>query len=192
MKPFGRTSLAVVLLLTSSLIGCPAIAENIDERLYGVLHDAYRSSEMDVLMKAATRLGDHPAILGGSLFLATYGGPKEREASKLLFTGLVGTQAVVGGLKYGVNRPRPEGLSPRTNSSFPSGHAAGAFVVATVLADRYRAYRVPLYVGASAVCFSRVYLGRHYPGDVLAGALLGYVGAKVTLHFEKRVLKISL
>ena len=191
MKPFGRTSLAVVLLLTS-LIGRPAIAENIDERLYEVLHDSYRSSEMDVLMKAATRLGDHPAILGGSLLLATYGGPKEREASKLLFTGLVGTQAMVGGLKYGVNRPRPEGLeSPRTNSSFPSGHAAGAFVVATVLADRYRAYRVPLYVGASAVCFSRVYLGRHYPVDVLVGALLGYVGAKVTLHFEKRVLKIS-
>jgi len=192
MNALGRHALALVFVLTCT-VGGPATAENIDERLYDALHNSYRSSEMDVLMRSVTRFGDCRIILGGSLFLATYGEPRQKDTSKLVFTALVGTQVVVAGLKFGVNRPRPEGLeSARTNSSFPSGHAAGAFTVATVLAERHRAYRVPLYAGASAVCFSRVYLGKHYPVDVFAGALLGYLGAKVTLHFEKRVLKMSL
>ena len=69
------------------------------------------------------------------------------------------------------------GQSPFKGSSFPSGHAAGVFSVATVVATRYRNHRwVPLaaYVFATAISFSRVTTLSHFPSDVFLGAALGY------------------
>jgi undecaprenyl-diphosphatase len=57
--------------------------------------------------------------------------------------------------------------------SFPSAHAANTFAVATFVSSFYRRTRVWLYLVAALVAYSRVYVGVHYPGDVLAGALLG-------------------
>jgi len=70
------------------------------------------------------------------------------------------------------------GKSPFKGSSFPSGHAAGAFSVATVIARRYgsRHRWVPwvAYGAASAISFSRVTTSAHFPSDVFLGAVLGY------------------
>ena len=67
--------------------------------------------------------------------------------------------------------------SPFKGSSFPSGHAAGVFSVATVVATRYHHHRwVPwaVYGFATAVSFSRVTTSAHFPSDVFLGAALGY------------------
>jgi membrane-associated phospholipid phosphatase len=69
------------------------------------------------------------------------------------------------------------GKSPFKGSSFPSGHAAGAFAVATVVATRYHTHRwVPwaVYGFATAVSFSRITSSSHFPSDVFLGAVLGY------------------
>ncbi|HEY7404340.1 MAG TPA: phosphatase PAP2 family protein [Candidatus Angelobacter sp.] len=69
------------------------------------------------------------------------------------------------------------GKSPFKGSSFPSGHAAGVFSVATVVATRYRKHRwVPwvMYGFAGAISFSRVTNSAHFPSDVFLGAALGY------------------
>ena len=69
------------------------------------------------------------------------------------------------------------GKSPFKGSSFPSGHAAGVFSVATVIAARYHHHRwVPwvMYGFATAVSFSRVTTSAHFPSDVFLGAALGY------------------
>lgn len=69
------------------------------------------------------------------------------------------------------------GKSPFKGSSFPSGHAAGAFAVATVVATRYHNHRwVPwaVYGFATAISFSRVTTSAHFPSDVFLGAALGY------------------
>ncbi|HZR28249.1 MAG TPA: phosphatase PAP2 family protein, partial [Terriglobales bacterium] len=69
------------------------------------------------------------------------------------------------------------GKSPFKGSSFPSGHAAGAFSVATVVASRYHTHRwVPwvMYGFATAISFSRVTGNSHFPSDVFLGAALGY------------------
>ena len=69
------------------------------------------------------------------------------------------------------------GKSPFKGSSFPSGHAAGAFAVATVVATRYHTHRwVPwaVYGFATAVSFSRITSRAHFPSDVFLGAALGY------------------
>jgi undecaprenyl-diphosphatase len=57
--------------------------------------------------------------------------------------------------------------------SFPSNHAANSFAAAVVLASLGPGFAVVSYLLAAMVALSRVYLGVHYPADILAGALLG-------------------
>jgi len=70
--------------------------------------------------------------------------------------------------------PEPEPLVHVPDSAaFPSGHATVAFACATVLARAAPRLALPLYVLAALVAWSRVYVGVHYPLDVLGGAALG-------------------
>lgn len=69
------------------------------------------------------------------------------------------------------------GKSPFKGSSFPSGHAAGVFSIATVVAERYHNHKwVPwlAYGFAGVISFSRVTTSAHFPSDVFLGAALGY------------------
>ena len=59
--------------------------------------------------------------------------------------------------------------------SFPSNHAANSFVFATVLSYFYEKNKTFLYILASAIAFSRVYVGVHYPLDIVSGAIVGYI-----------------
>ena len=87
------------------------------------------------------------------------------------------------GLRYAIGRPRPWrryalphplGHVPK-DPSFPSGHAAIAFACATVL-SYFRPRLAPaFFLLALAIGFARVYVGVHYPLDVLGGAVLGCV-----------------
>ena len=59
--------------------------------------------------------------------------------------------------------------------SFPSNHAANSFAFATVLSYFFEQKKVVLYTVASIIAFSRVYVGVHYPLDIICGALVGYI-----------------
>jgi undecaprenyl-diphosphatase len=98
------------------------------------------------------------------------------------------------GLKEAVGRERPH-LRPLVevphSGSFPSGHAATSFACAGVLAWLSPRLAVPALLLASAIAFSRVYVGVHYPLDVLGGAALGLAVATalrrlVTAHRRSR------
>jgi undecaprenyl-diphosphatase len=65
--------------------------------------------------------------------------------------------------------------------SLPSGHAATSFAGAVVLTYLFRKGAVAFFVLATAIAFSRVYGGLHFPSDVLAGAALGAVVALAIL-----------
>ena len=90
-------------------------------------------------------------------------------------------ESVSGALKEWIGRDRPPVVDPDpaplvhlpATFSFPSGHATVSFACATTLALAVPRLALPLYALATAISFSRVYVGVHYPLDVLAGAALG-------------------
>ena len=96
-----------------------------------------------------------------------------------LLAALVVGLALVLTVQFVVLRPRPDGVRLLTPApafpSFPSGHAMSGFATATVLAlsARRRPVTALACAGAVLLALSRVYLGHHYPTDVMGGAALG-------------------
>jgi undecaprenyl-diphosphatase len=92
-------------------------------------------------------------------------------------------------LKNSIKRRRPNDvitefvafLIPSDKFSFPSGHTAGAFVMATLVSFYYPTFALLAYTLASVIGFSRVLLGVHFPSDILAGALLGSLSTIVAV-----------
>jgi len=122
--------------------------------------------------------------------------------------GLGFTAIVTYGLKYSVNRKRPYETytdivpyeSRATDPSFPSGHTSFAFSMATTLSLQYKKWYVvaPSYLYAGAVGYSRMHLGKHYPSDVLMGAIsgmgsawLGYKAAEWLHHRKQKSIFVT-
>jgi undecaprenyl-diphosphatase len=116
---------------------------------------------------------------------------QRRPAPVLLVTAAALLGDVVTGLgKLVVARTRPHyhpEIPVPTSHSFPSGHAASSFAAATVIAMLAPRLRVPAFLLAAAIAFSRVYNGVHWPSDVLVGALLGVAIALLLLAAGRRV-----
>jgi len=111
-------------------------------------------------------------------------------------SSLIVTSAITFILKYSVNRNRPyitypeiEKLSSGGSASFPSGHTSEAFSTATALSIEYPKWYViaPAMTWASAVGYSRMHLGVHYPSDVIAGAVIGSGSAFLCHWLNKKI-----
>ena len=155
----------------------------LDRNIFDAIYDEPpRSEPLGTTMEIGTYFGDGRTMLGVSLLLMAYGGDKNRETGRLLTSTFISTGVIVWGMKEIIGRKRP--LDDVVgNPAFPSGHTAYAFAGATLLGNRYPKLRIPLYIGAGLVGLTRIYLGRHYLSDVIAGAAVGTItGALVSRH----------
>jgi membrane-associated phospholipid phosphatase len=125
------------------------------------------------------------AIIAGYIVALILGDARVRLCAVLIFLSVaIGDGLVTNTIKHLVHRPRPcmalsdvvERLGCSASGSMPSAHAANWFVATMIVFIFYRRklwLMVPVAFMAVAVAFSRVYNGVHYPGDVLAGAIVG-------------------
>ena len=139
---------------------------------------------LGTVSKTLTRLGNAPATLALCAALYSGGHSHGRKAAQDVASAGITSSLAVDLLKRTFRRERPDDALMGTDSqsfSFPSGHAATAFSTATVMAHYYPDLKEPGYVGAALISLSRVTLRRHYPTDIIAGAVVGTLVAKQVL-----------
>ena len=145
---------------------------------------AHRTPVLEAPMRFASDRARTVLIAGGALALLA--GPSGRAFVLESVVALLPVNLVVEGLKWGVNRTRPDGEHKRSNSSFPSSHAANAFAIAAVITRRWRRAAIPAWLVATFVAASRVYLDRHWLSDVAFALVVGVAGAWLAGRFMLR------
>jgi undecaprenyl-diphosphatase len=165
--------------------------------VYGVA-----SNRATSVLRIATELGAPLFLIPLALMLSLVFVYRRRIPDATLLTvAMIGVALLNWTLKAFFQRPRPLpffGLSTPASYSFPSGHALFAFsfygILATLVTARLRSPLIRALVWAAAVVlvgvvgFSRVYLGVHYPSDVIAGYATGFVWV-LTVASADRILR---
>jgi membrane-associated phospholipid phosphatase len=140
---------------------------------------------LDRPMRRLSTVADRSKMwLGIAAAMAAVGGRDGRRAAGAGVVALAVDSAVVNiGFKFAARRRRPDRDSARMSTtrqvpmphsaSFPSGHTASAFAFANAVGQTLPTVAAPLRLLASAVGYSRVHTGVHYPGDVVIGAVIG-------------------
>jgi undecaprenyl-diphosphatase len=145
-------------------------------------------------MARLSRAADYSRLsLASAAILAATGGRRGRRAAAMGLASVAVTASLVNlGVKPLGRRRRPDRVAEQvpiarhvrmpSSTSFPSGHSAAAFAFATGVGDVLPPAGIPLRGLAALVAYSRVHTGVHYPGDVVAGALIGTALAQLTTH----------
>lgn len=161
------------------------------------------NSFFDFLMPLLSTLGSVYGWIVFCMVIYVFGGKFGKKVAFLALISLFLTNVIVIFLKYVVAEPRPfltlpnvDLLVPVNGQSFPSGHSASAFAAASLIGLKYhleskgrlRWVIYPLFIFAFLVGFSRIYVGVHYPYDVLVGALIGTFCSLAVLKYEHKLL----
>jgi undecaprenyl-diphosphatase len=158
----------------------------------------WSSPIFDYFLPWLTYLGSHFAVF--VFIILSFVFTRERKVFRHLFL-LYGIQsAVIYSLKFLIHRKRPflflemtsklsKGPGEILDPSFPSAHAAFSFMMAYILSIWFPRYRLLFFIFAGFISWTRIYLGLHYPTDVILGAFLGY---GITWVFSLMVSKISI
>lgn len=159
---------------------------------------------LDFIMPFISDLGNLIIWFFISALIYLFGGKKGKRVAILALIALILSSIIVSILKYGVAEPRPYVTLAHVNvlahdtlgnyTSFPSEHTSGSFAFAIVVGLKYKIKYLSglkliylLLAFAVIVGFSRVYVGVHYPLDILVGAIIGIICAIIVLKLENKI-----
>lgn len=158
-----------VLLLVLALFGP---IEQLDRDVAGAVQHARRPA-LEGPMRFASQIGQPMVVIGGLVVVAVLEGTLGAGTARVALVALAGANLTTEALKRLTFRARPDGSHKRSNASFPSGHATSAAALAWVLGRRWRKAAPFLGLFALWVCYSRMYLNRHWLSDVVVGVAIG-------------------
>lgn len=189
-----RASFCILLTLSCGMIAPPAESSGAigeaDREMFRYIHEDMKNRFLDETTPHLQKImGDGHVYMAICLSLCAFGDEKKAETGKLATVAFMEVGAAAKLMKRIVGRPRP--LNEGATDSFPSGHTATAFAMAFVAGNRHPRLRIPLYAIALGTAFSRVYLGHHYPSDVIAGAVIGTLAGAHVIHYRKPLLRFS-
>jgi membrane-associated phospholipid phosphatase len=170
----------------------------VDEALYAAVAST-DTPRLDAFFRRLSRTADKSVLwFGVAGVLAVVGGPTGRRAAVngVASVALASATANLVG-KQVTNRRRPDRIGAGVpgerhvpmpeSTSFPSGHSASAFAFAEGVSAAAPVLGLPVRLAAVGVAYSRVHVGVHYPGDVVAGVLIGVTAGEVAC----RVLRLA-
>ena len=169
----------------------------IDVAVFFFINHTLQNPVFDAIMPWITDLNKHMVVLllvfGTLVWMIVKGGATRTAAIVLIVTIVITDQLNSFWLKYLFERVRPCRalndvhllVSCGSGFSFPSSHAVNTFAGAAVLSHFFRKQTWAFMTFAGVVAFSRVYVGVHYPSDVVGGGILGAgMGAGICVLYE--------
>ena len=216
LKPtqiLGISAISLGLCITLLLGLCWLFQEVWEKEVFGfdrsillIIHQ-WSNPSLDSLMISVTRLGDPEWVVGVIVGTLCWLGLKRCYPEVIMFTiACLGAFVLNSSMKVFFAKARPElwtRLIPETSFSFPSGHALGSIVLYGAIAyllSRQVPKKSRLFYGiaigiVTAIGFSRLYLGVHWPTDILAGYGIGFlwlITCTILLQFyDRKVSKSS-
>jgi undecaprenyl-diphosphatase len=181
----------------SGVRGWLADAQSVDRAVYAAVAGT-STPHLDVAMRRLSRAANYSRLsMAASVLLAAAGGASGRRAAASGMVAVAATSGVVNlVVKPVARRHRPDSTANavpaarrvRTpdSGSFPSGHTAAAVAFASAVGRELPVAGSFLHGLATLVGYSRVHTGVHYPGDVVAGAVIGAVTADLTSAWINR------
>lgn len=176
--------MATPLAATSNAIG------EVDCEIFRYIHEDLQNRFLDGFTPRVQKIiGDGHFYAAICLSLCAFGNERKAETGRLATVAFLEMGLTVKLIKRVVGRPRP--LNKEATDSFPSGHTATAFAMATIISDRHPRLRIPIYAIALGTAFSRVYGGHHYPSDVIVGAAIGTLAGMHAIHLKDPIIGFS-
>jgi membrane-associated phospholipid phosphatase len=172
------------------------IFQKIDNAVFYFINGSLHNALFDPVMTFVTR---HPPLLFSVLLLLLVPKYRTRLVLPVILSLLAfGLSDGVGGIiKNIVARPRPFEVLPYVHKlvgaggySFPSSHASNTFAFATGISYFFRGAAIPFLALAAIVSFSRIYVGVHYPSDVLGGMLWGVASFFIVLGVYRKIKSV--
>lgn len=173
--------------------------------LFYLINNELQNPVFDVIMPIFTHFGGFVSLLAiciiAIIILKRLKKEKYLKIAKLCLFALIIAGLISAGLKILVQEPRPytileharQLIIPTEPNSFPSGHTASSLSIITVLVTSFKQNNILvalLILFGFLIGFSRIYVGVHYPFDVIAGAVVGVLSGVVVLKYKRKDLEI--